>query len=81
MTDRKASFAKRQREIDQKERSKEREARRAERRSRKGGVGGPPIEGVAGENQEGVDVAPDDVDNDPNDGLPPPTPPPESDQA
>jgi hypothetical protein len=41
MTDRKATFAKRQREMEQKDRAKQREARRAERRS--GSSGGGPV--------------------------------------
>jgi hypothetical protein len=43
MTDRKASFAKRQREIDLKTRARDKEARRAERRSQPRTSKGPEI--------------------------------------
>jgi hypothetical protein len=58
MTDRKATFAKRQREMEQKDRAKQREARRAERRAT-GGGGGPVIDWSAA-HQQGSS-GPDDV--------------------
>jgi hypothetical protein len=62
MTDRKATFAKRQREMEQKDRAKQREARRAERRAG-GGGGGPVIDWAAattGPNAVSNDENPDD---------------------
>ena len=58
MTDRKATFAKRQREMEQKDRAKQREARRAERRA-SGGGGGPVIDWSAAHQQTNTD--PDEV--------------------
>jgi hypothetical protein len=54
MTDRKATFAKRQREMEQKDRAKQREARRAERRA-SGGAGGPVIDWSAAHRQTNSD--------------------------
>jgi len=54
MTDRKATFAKRQREMEQKDHTKQREARRAERRA-SGGGGGPVIDWSAAHQQVNSD--------------------------
>jgi hypothetical protein len=77
MTDRKATFAKRQREMEQKDRAKQREARRAERRAN-GGSGGPAIDWSAAHRQTSSDDADPAAETD---GTIPPTPSASDDSA
>jgi hypothetical protein len=78
MTDRKATFAKRQREMEQKDRAKQREARRAERRASPGG-GGPVIDWASA--QTGQATTTDDPENPEGQTFIEPTPDRSSDQA